>query len=113
MQDLLPDDVVLADRGFDNELVTLHGAKLQISAFTRGKTQLSAKDIHTKRTIVIVHTHFEGVIGHIRLKYTILRGPLPVDYISKCDAKEVPLLDRIFPLGCALCSLSESVVPLY
>ena len=79
LQHLLPDDVVLEDRGFDIELVALHGAKLQIPAFTRGKTQLSAKDVHTTRTIMNVRIHVERVILHIRSNYTILHGPLRVD----------------------------------
>ena len=86
----------------------MHGAKLEIPAFTQGKTQLSAKDVHTTRTIANVHIH---VIGHVHSKYTIFYGPLPVDYLSKCGAKEVPLIDIIVPLCCSLCSLSESVGP--
>ena len=83
--------MVLTDRGFDiEELVALHGATLQVPAFTRGKTQLSAKDVHTTRTIVNVRIHVERVIGHVRSNYTILCGPLPVDYLSKCGAEEVP-----------------------
>ena len=45
---LLPGDVVLADRGFNVEdSVALHGATLDIPAFTRGCDQLPAGDIET------------------------------------------------------------------
>ena len=38
---LLPGDIVLADRGFNIiESVALKGAKLEITAYTKGKTQL-------------------------------------------------------------------------
>ena len=46
LKKLLPDDIVLADRGFDiAESVGFHQAKLYIPAFTRGKKQLSAKEV--------------------------------------------------------------------
>ena len=46
LKNLLPGDIVLADRGFDiEESVALYGASLQIPAFTRGKDQLSAEDV--------------------------------------------------------------------
>ena len=50
LQHILPGDVVLADRGFDiDECVALQGAKLFIPAFTRGKDQLTAKDVQCNK----------------------------------------------------------------
>lgn len=47
VQCLLPGDIVLADRGFDiAELLAIHLAQLFIPAFTKGKSQLSAEDVH-------------------------------------------------------------------
>ena len=75
---------MLADRGFDiEEAVALKGAKLHILAFTRGKPQLSAKDVHNTRGIANVRIHVERVIGHVCRKYTLLSGTLRVDYLSK------------------------------
>ena len=111
LQKLVPGDVLLADRGFDiEEAVALKGVKLYIPAFTRGKPQLSAKDVHDTRVIANVRIHVERVIGHVRRKYTILSGTLPVDYLSKRCGEELPVID-IVPLCCALSNLSESVVP--
>ena len=53
---------------------------------------------------------FDHLIGHIRSQCTVLCELFLVDYLSKCGAEEVPLIGRIVPLCCALCSLSESVV---
>lgn len=112
LQHLLPGDIVLADRGFDiEESVALNGGKLHIPAFTRGKLQLSAEDVHETRTIANVRIHVERVIGHVRQKYTILKGALPLDYMNKRAGEDVPLIDRIVPLCCSLSNLSDSVVP--
>ena len=41
-----PRDVILADRGFDiGDDIALHGAKLVIPSFTRGKSQLSMEEV--------------------------------------------------------------------
>ena len=43
---LEPGDVVLADRGFDiADDIALHGAKLEIHSFTRGKKQLAMEEV--------------------------------------------------------------------
>ena len=103
LQKFVAGDAVLADRGFDiEEAVALKGVKLYIPAFTRGKPQLSAKDVHDTRVIANVRIHVERVIGHVRRQYTILSGALPVDYLLKRCGKELPLTDIIVPLCCAL-----------
>ena len=43
---LIPGDLVLADRGFTvHECVQFHQAKLNIPAFTKGKDQLDSVDV--------------------------------------------------------------------
>ncbi len=55
---LLPGDIVLADRGFDiSDSVAMMQARLHIPAFTRGKDQLSAMEIHDTKTIANVRIH--------------------------------------------------------
>ena len=40
-------DVVLADRGFDiSDDLAVHGATLEIAPFTRGKDQLSWREVY-------------------------------------------------------------------
>ncbi|KAK7879850.1 hypothetical protein WMY93_033485 [Mugilogobius chulae] len=61
---LSPGDVVLADRGFDiKESIALMGATLKIPAFTRGRSQLEAKDVEQTRKLAHVRIHVERVIG--------------------------------------------------
>ena len=55
---------MLTDRGFDiSESVCMMQASLQIPAFTKGKSQLSALEVENTRTIANIHIHVEHVIG--------------------------------------------------
>ena len=83
LENLLPGDMVMADRGFTIcESVGLKQAKLVIPAFTKGKSQLHPVDVERTRGIASVRIHVERVIGLLRQKYTILEGPLPTDFLS-------------------------------
>ena len=112
VQCLLPGDIVLADRGFDiAELLAIHQAQLFIPAFTKGKSQLSAEDVHKTRRIANVRIHVERVIGLVRQKYTILSGTLPITFLRSHKDDNIPLAARMVRVCCALSNLAESVVP--
>jgi len=99
LNNLLPGDIVLADRGFDiAESVGVMQAKLHIPAFTKGKSQLSAIEVEETRTIANVRIHVERVIGNVRQTDSILqRLPLslqnsfqpPVDTANTSDCGDV------------------------
>ena len=94
---LQPQDVVLADRGFNVEdSIAYRGAALNIPAFTRGQSQLAPKDVESKRKLAIVRIHVERVIGAVRQRYKILSAttPLPTEYTRKKRGGPV-LLDSI------------------
>ncbi len=77
LKNLIPGDIVLADRGFDiAESAALYGATVEIPAFTKGKRQLCAFDVERSRKLSSVRVHVERVIGLLRNKYTILHGIL-------------------------------------
>ena len=111
LEKLIPGDIVLADRGFNiSESVGLMCAEVKIPAFTRGKQQLSPFEIESTRSIARVRIHVERVIGLVRNKYTILQGVLPLDYLQS-ESEEVPVVDKIVVVCCALSNLCMSVVP--
>ena len=112
LKNLIPGDIVLADRGFDiADSVGLFQATLRIPAFTRGKKQLSANEVEETRKIANVRIHVERVIGLVRRKYIILQSILPVELLTvKSGETEAPI-DKIAKVCCALTNLSESVVP--
>ena len=77
---LLPGDIGLADRGFNiSESVALKGARLEIPAYTKGKTQLSSLEVEETQRLANVRIHVERVIGLVRQKYQILSGILPIE----------------------------------
>ena len=82
LDNLIPGDLVLADRGFTvHESVQFRQAKLNIPAFTKGEDQLDPADVEQTRKIATVGIHVERIIGLLRQKYTILQQTLPTDYL--------------------------------
>ena len=66
---------VLADRWFAlAEDLAIHGARLEIPSFTRGKKQLSQEDVEKSKRLSKVQIHVERVIGLLKNRYTILKG---------------------------------------
>ena len=114
LTNLLPGDLVLADRGFTvHESVWYYQASLNIPAFTKGKSQLDPIDVEKTRKIANVRIHVERVIGVLRQKYTILQSTLPTDYLTcrKKEEKETPLIDRIIKVCSALVNLCPPIIP--
>lgn len=111
LENLLPGDVILTERGFDiAESVALFCARIKIPAFTKGKKQLSGFEVEQTRRIANVRIHIERVIGNIRKKYGILSATQPIDFAVARDGDKITL-DKIVAVSCALTNLCDSVVP--
>lgn len=111
-----PGDQILADRGFtlQDDFATLCSAELIIPAFTKGKSQLSAKEVETSRVMSAIRIHVERVIGLMKNRYTILQGTLPINFIKSrkdeaLEAEEASI-DRILRVCGALVNLGDSIV---
>ena len=88
MKNLLPGDVILADRGFTiQDSAGLYCAEVKIPLFTQGKKQLSKLEIDTTWQLAHVEIHIERVIGMAQQRYTILQSTLPINIIM-CDKCE-------------------------
>ena len=112
MKNILPGDLVLADRGCNiAESLGAHGAKLQITAYTKGKQQLSASDVERTRSIANVWIHVKRIIGSDKQKYTIRNAPdnLPKEKYQTNDG--IVMLDEIVQLCCVLHNLCEGIIP--
>ena len=84
LNNLLPGDIVMADRGFNiEESVAVYCATVKIPAFTKGKRQLDSIDVEQTRHIASVRIHVELVIGNLKNKYTILQDILLLDYLIR------------------------------
>uniref|UniRef100_A0A3B4HCF7 THAP-type domain-containing protein n=1 Tax=Pundamilia nyererei TaxID=303518 RepID=A0A3B4HCF7_9CICH len=102
---------LLADRGFDiKESVALMGATLKIPAFTRGRSQLQAKDVEDTRKLAHVWIHVERVIGCLLSKYTVLNDTIHLGFVVPCEGENMTLLDKIVAVSCALTNMCPSVV---
>ena len=112
LNNLLPGDLVLADRGFTvHESVSFRQANLNIPAFTNGKDQLDPIDVEKKRKIATVLIHVERIIGVLRQKYTILQHTLPTNYLICRKSEPVPLIDRMIRVCSALVNLCPPTIP--
>ena len=98
MNNLLPEDLVIADRGFTiEEGVWYHQAQINVTAFTKGEDELDPIDVETARDIANVRIHAESGIGVLRQKYTILQSTIPTDYLISINqgGRETTLINRI------------------
>ena len=112
LQKLLPGDIVLGDRGFDiEEEVAMFQASLKIPAFTKGVSQLSSLEIEKTRKLANLRIHVERVIGATRQCYSILMSTLPIQYMTAKSLQDVPYVDKIVRICCALNNLCVSAVP--
>ncbi|XP_060779462.1 uncharacterized protein LOC132887819 isoform X2 [Neoarius graeffei] len=111
LDELLPGDLILADRGFGGgDAVGLPSANLNISAFTRGTSQMSALDVEVTRALASARIHVERVIGMVCQKYTILSNTVPIPLVNSED-NGITSLDKIVHICCALTNLSDPMIP--
>ncbi len=111
LEKLLPNDLILADRGFTiGEMLEAICCVLGIPAFTKGKSQLDPLDLETTRRLANVRIHVERVIGLVRQKFLIFDGSVPLTMLE-ADEHGVTQLDKIVAVCCALCNCCPSIVP--
>ena len=102
----------MADHGFDiADSVGAMQATLHIPALTKGKSQLPAAEVEQTRTIANVRIHIERVIGSVRQRFSILQSTLPIHLLIIRKGEEIPMIDRIIRVCCALNNVCDSVVP--
>ena len=111
LQNLLPGDMVLADRGFTvQDSARLYCAEVRLPPFTKGKKQLSAIEVDSGRRLSHVRIHVEKIIGMVKQKYTILQSTLPTCLLS-CEEGSIPAIDKIVVVCSALCNCCKPIVP--
>lgn len=112
LEKIEPQDVVLADRGFlIRDFLAVLQAKLVVPAFTKGKQQLVPFEIEETRKIAHVRIHVERIIGLIKNKFNIFRGPLPITMLTH-TSDDVNIMDKTVVVVCALINLCPPIIPL-
>ncbi|XP_029558546.1 uncharacterized protein LOC115155760 isoform X1 [Salmo trutta] len=113
---LLPGDVVLADKDLDiGESVAAHGALLKITGSdggegSEGSEGVSLTDISPER--LSVRRHVERVVSMVKLRYSMLTGPVEVPFTAAERSSNIFTFDKIVQVACALNNLCISAAPL-
>ena len=111
LENFQPEDVILADTGFNiHDSAGMYCAEVKLPPFTRGKKQLSKKEVDVSWRLSRVRIHVERVIGVVRQKYTILQSTLPINFIMCSETKEISAIDKVVTICCVLCNCCKSVV---
>ena len=107
---LIHGDLILADRGFDiTEDLALQGSTLAIPPFTKGKTQLSQREVEISRELSRVRIHVEQAIGRIK-PYKLLQHTFPISLIKSTAETEFATIDKILIVCAALSNLQPPLV---
>ena len=108
-------DQILADHGFtlEDEFAAGCGVELIIPNFTKGKKQLSAKEVEISRQIASVRIHVERVIGLIKNRYKIWHYVLPLTLLKTLSEEgvecEIANIDKLFTVCAVLVNLGEGI----
>ncbi|XP_048840299.1 uncharacterized protein LOC125713322 [Brienomyrus brachyistius] len=97
LDDLLPGDIVLADKGFDIQECV-------------GCCQLADRDVEETRQIANLRVHVQRVIPNVCQKYKILAGTVPVNMLLPCEGEEAAMLDKVVTVCCALTNQCPTAV---
>ena len=103
-------DLVIADRGFDiaDELAFV-GATLKISPFTKGKPQLSQRQVELSRDLSRIRIHVERAIGRLK-NYKLLQTTLPINLLKRPHVTDLTIIDKIIITCAALTNLRPPLI---
>lgn len=96
--------------GSHAKLQRYNRASLVIPSFTKGKPQLSQKEVEQSKQISEVRIHVERIIGALKKRYQILSGTLSVAMIKHKNDKGVSNIDKLLVVCSALTNLGESII---
>uniref|UniRef100_A0A673W9N7 Uncharacterized LOC115155760 n=1 Tax=Salmo trutta TaxID=8032 RepID=A0A673W9N7_SALTR len=99
---LLPGDVVLADKDLDIGDDGGEGSE--------GSEGVSLTDISPER--LSVRRHVERVVSMVKLRYSMLTGPVEVPFTAAERSSNIFTFDKIVQVACALNNLCISAAPL-
>ena len=77
---------------------------------SRGKQQLSQREVELSKQLSRVRIHVERVIGLLKNKFLVLKGPLPISILKHKGDTKVANIDKILTICSALTNLSASIV---
>jgi len=87
----------------------MRGASLAIPTFTKGKSQLSSKEVETARELSRVRIHVKRAMGRLK-NYKILQCTLPISLVKSSSDEEFCTMDKILLVCAALCNLQPPLI---
>ncbi len=101
----------MGDRGFlIKDAIEARGAELITPSFKGKRSQLEGHETETSRIIANDRIHIERVIGNLRKKFTILRGPIKIKQMCS-DSNNIAFVDKIVVVCCCLMNAMPTIVP--
>jgi len=80
------------------------GAALANPLFTKGRSQLSQREVETSRELSHVRIHVEQAIGKIK-HFKLLQQTWPIPLLKSTDKTDFASTDKVFIVCAALCNL--------
>ena len=68
------------------------------------------REVELSKQLSMVRTHVERIIGLLKNKYTLLKGPIPVNLLKHKSDTDVANTDKILVVCSALTNLHKAVV---
>ena len=86
------------------------GRGLKFQPSLAAKKQLSQENVEKSKQLSKVRIQVERVIGLLKSRYTILKGPMPVSLIKHKSDTDIANIDKLLVVCSALINLGEPVV---
>lgn len=111
VKNIVSGNQVMGDRGFlIKDAIEARGAELITPSFKGKRSQLEGHETETSRIIANERIHIERVIGNLRKKFTILRGPIKIKQMCS-DSNNIAFVDKIVVVCCCLMNAMPTIVP--
>ena len=78
-------------------------------AFTKGKKQLSSREVEESRFLSRARIHVERVISRVK-DFRILNGTLPISLVKRHKDDDVAMIDKITLVVGAIVNLSPPIL---
>ena len=107
LSQLLPGDLVMADPGFNiGDLVAEYRPEAMLSAFTKGRSQLSAKEVLESRELARVRIHVERLFNRYDEAEIWYSEWCPANsFIKHNVGSDKSVVDKLMVICCALINL--------
>ncbi|XP_054651978.1 uncharacterized protein LOC129192222 isoform X2 [Dunckerocampus dactyliophorus] len=110
LDELLPGDIVLSDRGFDiKDNKGLWCAEVKSHLPSKKRCLLDPKNVENTPAMAKLKNLVKGVIDGVRNKSAMLHNRIPANLFLQCTGEEVTFLYKIVSICCTVSNMCPSV----